>query len=647
MEEDFYNLIPMLEYINSRSHVKLSNEEIENINEEVRSSSRTKITCKEFKKCPTLKECCVSDDCQLSNGYTDADPAAKKAADAIMKRGDVLKFLVRQAQKNHVGDTDIIKHLLASIACTNSLTSAGIQPELNGEKGHGKTDAVRSVFHIIPDKWKLSASISAKALYYHTGLLPGSIIFSDDVQWSEDLISTVKRSMGSFQEPQVHFTLDANRNPLPHTMPERLGWWLSSVESVANDQLKDRQYSLDIDDGADHAEKVSDFLRMSRAKKRVRFSDDKGIEIAREIISLIKEHEPFKVVTDCAEKADWKVKDDHRTQNKFWDLVEALAIIRFEQRYIDEDGWLHATKADFEEARTIFMKRNENHQTHLTNAQTRIVKAVIALSKVDSATQAKIAEHLGISIAAVSKSITAIEANTKFLVHSPGVYGEKFYRCVAPSFESIYQKGEIVTLPDDYKDPFNPIQPPFNHDSTIHSTNKTDNTNYNQSSNQPNTEECSKEESVEGIVESQPCHSRKTGLKVEWIGSNPAIDSDSTKLKEVENQVECEVESTIIRVLEDIGEIVLLDGRNLTLRREDVVTMPSLQANGLIAKGKAVEVKIPGKIEPDKPRERVIFLTDYKTDLDGEMRQVHPGDVAEVSAERAATWIKRGVAEAT
>jgi hypothetical protein len=514
-----------------------------------------------------------------------------KAIDNIMTRGNVLKFLVRLAQKNHVGDTDIIKHLLASIACTNSLTIAGIQPELNGPKGHGKTDAVRSVFHLIPDKWKLSASISAKALYYHQGLLAGSIIFSDDVQWSEDLISTVKRSMGSFQEPQTHFTLDANRNPLPHTMPERLGWWLSSVESVANDQLKDRQYSLDIDDGTNHAEKVSDFLRISRAKKRVRFSVDSGTEIAREIIARIKEHEPFKVVIDCAEKADWKVKDDHRTQNKFWDLVEALAILRFEQRPIDEDGWLHATKADFEEARTIFMRRNENHQTHLTNSQTNLVKAVIALSKTGGATQAKIAEHLGISISAVSKGLKTIEANTKFIVHSPGPYGEQFYKSVGPSFESLYRGGVIVSLPDDYTDPFNPIQPPFNHDSTIHSTNKNDNNNNNQSPIQPNTGECNKDGLNGDLVESQPYHSRKTGLKVEWNGTNPAIDSDSTKLKEVENQVECEVESTILRFLKPVPAFLGEDLRTYgPFKFDDVATVPKLNSKGLIERDIAVEV---------------------------------------------------------
>jgi primase-polymerase (primpol)-like protein len=258
MDEDSYNLIPMLRFINERSHDKLSDDEIDTLNETVRTSSRSKITCREFKKSPTLKACCVSEDCQFSDGSIDADSTAKKAADIIMVRGDVLKFLVNQAQKNHKGDTDVIKHLMASIASSCSLTSAGIQPELNGTKGHGKTDAVRAVFHLVPDRWKLAASISAKALYYYTDLLAGTIIFSDDVQWSDDLISTVKRSMGSFQEPQVHFTLDKNREPLPQTMPPRLVWWLSSVESVADDQLKDRQYSLDIDEGKDHSVEVSD-----------------------------------------------------------------------------------------------------------------------------------------------------------------------------------------------------------------------------------------------------------------------------------------------------------------------------------------------------------------------------------------------------
>lgn len=42
----------------------------------------------------------------------------------------------------------------------------------------------------------------------------------------------------------------------------------------------------------------------------------------------------------------------------------------------------------------------------------------------------------------------------------------------------------------------------------------------------------------------------------------------------------------------------------------------------------------------------VRFVTDYDSDIDGEMRHLRPGDVVDVSSSRAETWIKRGVAEA-
>lgn len=584
IDDHGYSLIPMLKFINELSHEKLSDDEIELLAEDVRSTSRTKITCREFKKSETLKNCCVPEDCKLSEGSNGT--TSKSTADIIMGRGNVLKFLVRQAQKNHIGDTDIIKHLLASIACTNSLTSAGIQPELNGPKGHGKTDAVKAVFHMIPDDWKLSASISAKALYYHKNLRPGSVIFSDDVQWSEDLISTVKRSMGSFQEPQTHFTLDAQRNPLPHAMPPRLVWWLSSVESVADDQLKDRQYSLDIDEGAKHSEKVSDYLRKSRSQKKVRFSIDRGIEVAREIISQIKGHEPFRVVIDCAAAADWKVKEDHRTQNKFWDLVEAFAIIRFKQRYIDEDGWLHARKEDFHEAKAIFMRRKANHRTGLTNAQTRIVKSVIALqNEPDGATQARIAEDLSISQQAVSKGLKAIEANTRFVVHYPGAHGEIFHRCTVAGLEIVYGEGDIVTLPDDYSDPYNLIQPLYNHDTTIHTTNEITNNNYNQSSLQPNTEECDKGACDDLLVEENSCRTLENGCKV----VKTSIDGDSPSCKEVVSQVV----SKVVRFLQSVPGFIGVDGRKYgPFRIEEVASLPEIHAKNLVSRDLARMVEV-------------------------------------------------------
>ena len=379
---------------------------------------------------------------------------AIKAGENILKRGNVLKFLVQQAQRNHIGDTDVIKHLIASTASTNSAKSQGIQPELNGPKGHGKTDAVRAVFFLVPGKWKLSASVTAKSLYYYPDMPDGTIIFSDDVEWSKELIATVKRSMGSFQERQAHVTLDAHREVQEMEMACRLAWWLSSVESVADDQVKDRQYSLDIDEGTDHTKEVSIYLRSSRARKKVRFSLDWRFEVARYIIGQIKEHELFRVVIPCADYADWMIVNDHRTQNKFWDLVEAFAIIRFRQRHIDEDGWLHATIEDFNEAKTIFMKRRTSHRTHLTNQQVRLIQTLIRIQGDKGASHALLSDEMGVTYQAVQKTLRAIESNTPYIIHELGEHGTKLYHTTAVGLEVAYANdNEIVTLPDNYVDP--------------------------------------------------------------------------------------------------------------------------------------------------------------------------------------------------
>jgi len=71
IRDDGYSLIPMLKFINDLSHERLNDEEIELIAEDVRSTGRKKITCRELRRSETLKNLCVSEDCQLSNGPND------------------------------------------------------------------------------------------------------------------------------------------------------------------------------------------------------------------------------------------------------------------------------------------------------------------------------------------------------------------------------------------------------------------------------------------------------------------------------------------------------------------------------------------------------------------------------------------------
>lgn len=487
-------------------------------------------------------------------------PRVKKAGENILRQGNIIRFLTKRAQKNHMGDSDVIKHLLASIASTNSLTSSGIQPGITGEKGGGKTDCARAVFHLIPDDWKLDASVTAKIPFY-LPMKDGIIIFSDDVEWSPELIHTLKRAMGRFQTRQKHLTLDTDRNPVEKEMAARIAWWLSSVESVADDQLSDRQYSLDVDDDLEHAQIVSNYLREARGEKRVRFMVDWRTEVARYIISKIKDHESFRVLIPCAKAAEWKIVNDHRTQNKFWDLVEAFAILRFSQRVTDAEGWLYATKEDFFDAVGLFTKRKTNHQTHLTNAQTAIVGAVIALQlDPDGATQAAIAKRLKKSQQAVSKGLDAIIANTPLLTRSRGQHGEMTYEATVIGLEVLYKSG-FVSLPDDYDDNQyqENLQPPYNPVTTILTTNETTNSSNINYTIQLNSQESKgKNKSSLGEEKNISLYSPEIGCKV--VKASPDNGNGSCKavvegLKpSPDSDKICEECQKPVKALYDIGE---------------------------------------------------------------------------------------------
>lgn len=530
------------------------------------------------------------------------DARIKKIAENVMQNGDVVKLLVRQSQRNHMGDTDVIRHLLASIASTNSLTSSGIQPGITGEKGGGKTDAARAVYHIIPDDWKIDASVTAKIPFY-LPMKDGIIIFSDDVEWSPELIHTLKRSMGRFQTRQKHLTLDTDRNPVEKEMAARIVWWLSSVESVADDQLSDRQYSLDVEDGPDHAQAVCDYIRDCRSKKVVRFGVDWRIEVARHIVGEIKNHEPFKVVTPCAAVAKWLIPNDNRTHQKFWDLVEALAILRFSQRHIDADGWLYATKEDFSDAVSMFAGRKANHRTHLTDAQLLVVKTVLELQdSSEGATQATIAERLNKSQQAVSKAVRAIIANTPFLTERRGEHGEALYRTTVLGMEVMY-KENFVTLPDDYND----LQPPYNQDTTNLTTTKTTNYYYNTTILQPNSQESMRDISDEPEIKN-PSYSPEEVVKVvnsaadsdshgcnEVVSSQPkAMHSEiseelevvSARLAEKEEKFKTPVTQQIVLFLKSCARFMGLDGRSHgPFEPQDVASIPAKHAKNLIEKG--------------------------------------------------------------
>lgn len=351
----------------------------------------------------------------------------KSKALAIASQGDPLKYLIWQAQRNHLGDIYYQKVLIASITSAASQTSNGIQPGGNGDKGSGKSDACAATYHLVPMDRRLDGSLSPMSLFYlqESGRLkPGMILFSDDVEYGP-IIPIYKRATARFQHGITHFTVTGgkNREAVELIIPPRISWWLTAVEAVANEQAFDRQYPISTDSSPGHKKKVSEEIAARRARKELRLADDEGIEVARAIISGIFDNGPFKVLIPQAEEAEWLKVSDFRGQEQFWDLVDALTILRWRQRRKDDDGWLIADDRDLIEAKEILSQHKVAHFSDLTDAE---VKVVGALMDGTPHTQKDLTEVLSISQSTLSERLKSILAKSPIITEDY-VSGRKQY----------------------------------------------------------------------------------------------------------------------------------------------------------------------------------------------------------------------------
>ena len=351
----------------------------------------------------------------------------KEKALAIAERGEPLNFLIWQAQRNHNGDIDYQKVLIASIASAASKTSNGIQPGGNGDKGSGKSDACTATYHLVPMDRRLDGSLSPMSLFYlqETGRLqPGMILFSDDVEYDE-IIPIYKRSTARFQTGITHFTVSGGkeRKAMELVVPPRMVWWLTSVESVANEQAFDRQYPISTDSSDGHKKRVCREIADRRARKELRLTVDEGVEVARQIIADIFDNGPFKVLIPQAKNTTWLKVTDFRGQEQFWDLVDALVILRWRQHKRDEDGWLVAEDRDLIDAKEILTGHKVAHFADLTEAEAKLVGV---MSSGFAMTQKELTEKLNVAQSTVSERLRSIMAKSAIVTEDIDM-GKKVY----------------------------------------------------------------------------------------------------------------------------------------------------------------------------------------------------------------------------
>lgn len=313
---------------------------------------------------------------QLDNLAEIEDPAIKKKALDILRNEDPVEHILSIYSRLHVGDVQIGKVLLLSIANQSVLNSEGLQPKLSGASGKGKTHAAKAMFHLIPDVgYMLEGSLSAKSMYYYPDLKPGTVIFSDDIRINADLEDTLKRAMSNFQQPTLHRTV-TREGYAELEIPERIAWWLTSVENPYGDELLNRLFGLDVDDSVGQDEAVTK-QQLERAKYGdVALPEDDDVKVCRAIINEVKK-KLFKVIIPYSDQIDWKGAGDRRNLPRFLDLIKGFTALRFMQRLEVDNNEVLASIKDFEDAKALYEQGKTGLATKLTKAELRLVSWMV------------------------------------------------------------------------------------------------------------------------------------------------------------------------------------------------------------------------------------------------------------------------------
>jgi len=252
----------------------------------------------------------------------------------------------------HVGDTNIGENLLSSIGCTQ-VTNAklGAHQKPSGGSGKGKSSAFQNMILLLPAHKCIVGSMSSKALFYDPNLKPGTITYTDDAQFSSEVVDMMKQATSDFQAETKHRTVNADRKFETHSIPPRTTFWLSSVGSIQDEQLATRFYFGQVDESPEQDERVYE-KQKERMKQSTTLEKDPDILTCRCIFEIIFQN-VYNVAAPYIDAVSWNDKEHRRNHDKFLDMLAGITVFKFIQRD-SINGMLVSTINDYDRAIRIY-----------------------------------------------------------------------------------------------------------------------------------------------------------------------------------------------------------------------------------------------------------------------------------------------------
>lgn len=326
---------------------------------------------------------------------------------AVLKDANPLDVFRKGFSLNHCGDNEILRAVIYARVLQSSRTTKGLQVFVTGDKGSGKSSAVKSAVNLIPPERVNEGSFSDKAFFLKLEKKEKPVVFLDDITLTDPQVATIKRAMTNFQRETEHNTI-TDHKLVVIAIPARSLWLGSAVSETGDDQLKDRFLTLGIQNSPENDREYVAWELQRRKEGRSENALNDDVILSRAILQHITDHE---FVVAGVDRVEFAYTTDRRLVNICLDLMEANAILHFHQREHEEkDGVItvHPVKDDLDAALNFSMftftdKKADGRLTKAERALDNIIQAAIGEKSEKDFSEAKIVELF-------SKSVTRVRA---------------------------------------------------------------------------------------------------------------------------------------------------------------------------------------------------------------------------------------------
>jgi hypothetical protein len=227
--------------------------------------------------------------------------------------------------------------------------------------------------------WKFrSTTFSPKVLYYMENLLPGTIIYTDDIDLQKpDIMSTVKKVTGEFEYPIILDTI-IDGKAVTKVIPPRLNFWLSSVDTIDERQLGTRFVYSNTEAGTEHDREVNHKQRGKALGKPLEEGNEK-ILICRCMFEYICNQLHY-VFSPYLFASIWNKESEKRNLEKFTSVLFSITIFNYRKRETLH-GNLVGTLEDWERAITIYSPVAKNNSCLLSDEEILILYSLHEMSE--------------------------------------------------------------------------------------------------------------------------------------------------------------------------------------------------------------------------------------------------------------------------